>query len=105
MNQWIIFIAINALFAALCIPLIRREVPINSIYGFRFPVAMKSEEAWYRVNSFGGKVLAITSCLSIAGLVTLRIAGQNDTHLYLSVFVFPIVFTSVATLVYANRQA
>lgn len=105
MNQWMVFIAINALLAALCIPLIRREVPINSIYGFRLPAAMKSEGAWYRVNSFGGKILAVTSCLSIAGLVALRIAGQMDSHLYLSVFVLPIVFTVVATLAYANRQA
>ena len=105
MNQWIIFIAINVLFAALCIPLIRKEVPINSIYGFRFPVVMKSEEAWYRVNSFGGKVLAVTSCLSIAGLVALRIAGQTDALLYLSLFVLPIMFTVITTLVYANRQA
>lgn len=105
MPQWTVLVAINVLFAALCIPLIRREVPINSIYGFRFPVAMKSEEAWYRVNSFGGKSLAVTSCLSSAGLVVLRIAGQNGSHLYLSVFVLPIVFTVVATMVYANRQA
>lgn len=105
MNQWIIFIAIDALFVALCIPLIRREVPINSLYGFRLPVAMKSEEVWYRVNSFGGKVMAVTSCLSVLGLIALRVTGQNDPLLYLSLFVLPIVFTVVATLVYANRQA
>ena len=105
MNQWFVFVGVNALFLVLCIPLIRREVPMNSVYGFRIPSAMKSDKAWYRVNAFGGKVLAITSSLSIFGLVTLRISGVIEPSLYLSLFVLPVVFTVITTLIYSNRQA
>jgi hypothetical protein len=105
MNQWLVFIGINALFVALCVPLIRKEVSMNSVYGFRLPSAMKSDEAWYRVNAFGGKVMATTSVLSIVGLASLRIIGVGEPLFYLSLFVLPIVFTVIAVLIYSNRQA
>jgi len=105
LNQWIIFIAINVVLAALCIPLVRREVPMNSVYGFRLPSAMKSDEAWYRVNALGGKIMMGTSCLSIIGLIVLKVAGADEPLLYLSLFVLPIVFTVLFILIYANRPA
>lgn len=105
MNQLIVFIALNVIFIALCIPLIRREVPMNSIYGFRLPAAMKSDEAWYRVNALGGRVMVGASCVSILGLITLKIFGADEPLLYVSIFVLPILITLVFILIYTNRQA
>ncbi len=41
------------------IPLILRKIKMNCAYGFRIPKAFESDENWYRVNAFGGKVLAL----------------------------------------------
>ena len=103
MNQMFVFIALDALLVFICIPPLRRELPMNSAYGFRFPSAMKSEDAWYRVNSFGGKAFTTTSCLSIAGLVLLRLLHVADPLVYISMFAIPLVAATIATMIYANR--
>ena len=47
------------LIAGLCIPLIRRKIPMNRFYGFRLPQSFVSNEAWYAINEYGGKVLLL----------------------------------------------
>lgn len=38
------------------IPLVCGKVPPNAIYGIRTKFAFSSEENWYAINKFGGKV-------------------------------------------------
>lgn len=54
------------------IPLILRKVPRNETWGMRFAVSMKSDEAWYAINEYGGKLLAGGSLLILlAGVLGL----------------------------------
>ena len=48
-----------------CLPLIYRKVPMNHLYGIRIPLAFVSNERWYAINEYGGRLLARWSCLSI----------------------------------------
>lgn len=57
----LINIGVALLLAGLSIPLIMRKVPMNSIYGVRFPQSFKSSDAWYEINEYGGKALLISS--------------------------------------------
>lgn len=60
------------LFIALAIPLIGRRVRMNAWYGVRIPKAFRSEENWYAINEFGGKVLAVSGLLiALVGVATL----------------------------------
>jgi uncharacterized membrane protein len=50
------------LFAALlamgvAVPLIQRRVKMNHWYGVRIPAAFASEEAWFDLNRYGGRLL------------------------------------------------
>ena len=63
----------------LAIPLILRRVPPNAIYGIRTRAAFASESEWYRINSIGGRHLAVS------GLVIL-IVGAVGFFLPLSTF-------------------
>lgn len=67
-------IGIALLLGALSIPLIRRRVPMNKFYGVRFPQSFQSDEAWYRINAFGGKCLVVASLailfVGIYGLIS-----------------------------------
>lgn len=56
-----VFCALVAL--ALAIPLARRRVPMNTWYGVRFPRSFESEELWYRINEFGGRLMIRWSLL------------------------------------------
>jgi hypothetical protein len=50
----------------ICLPLIYRKVPMNSIYGIRIAAAFESEQRWYDINAYGGRRLAAWSWLIIA---------------------------------------
>ncbi|MEM8954275.1 MAG: SdpI family protein [Verrucomicrobiota bacterium] len=43
------------------VPLMMKRIPMNRAYGVRIPIAFESDENWYRVNQYGGKVLMIWS--------------------------------------------
>ena len=84
-------IALSDIFAGLLvlgvnIPLILRKVPRNGIYGMRFRASMKSDEAWYAINEYGGKLFAWGSLLIlIAGLAGLWWpADKLDEYLWIS---------------------
>jgi hypothetical protein len=41
----------------LAIPLIRGRIPMNDTYGVRIPKSFTSEENWYKINTFGSKIM------------------------------------------------
>ena len=62
-------VGVGLVMFVLAIPLMRARVPPNGIYGFRTKAAFASESDWYRINSQGGRYLAISS------LVILLVGG------------------------------
>jgi uncharacterized membrane protein len=54
------------------VPLIRGKVPPNSLYGIRTKFAFSSEENWYRINRYGGKMFLraglLITVMSVVGL-------------------------------------
>ena len=67
----IIFAGTGLLIAGLGVPLWRRMVPPNHIYGLRVPATLSSPEVWYEANSRSGlySVLAGTLIVVVAGTV------------------------------------
>ncbi len=51
------YVIAGILTAALCRPLIKRKIKMNSFYGIRISEAFKSEERWYDINEYGGRLL------------------------------------------------
>lgn len=56
----IIYAGTGLLITGLAIPLIRRRVPPNGIYGVRTKASFASESDWYRINAIGGRYLAVS---------------------------------------------
>jgi uncharacterized membrane protein len=50
-------IIIGMLIIGLAIPLIRGKIPMNDTYGLRIPKSFTSEENWYKLNTFGSKIM------------------------------------------------
>ena len=66
---WIFLVAhgfTGVLIVLLCRPLIRREVKPNKWYGFRIPMAYRSDADWYRVNEVGGRHMALAGWVLVA---------------------------------------
>jgi uncharacterized membrane protein len=77
----IMFIFTGGIIAALAVPLINRSVKMNALYGVRIPKAFESEEAWYAINEYGGRILLKSGFVWIASgvvaLVLVFIAPQE----------------------------
>src|SRR3954452_8430049 len=90
-------IAIATLFSGiiiflLCLPLIRRQVPMNGVYGVRIRAAFESEQRWYDINAYGGRLLARWSWV----LVVTGVGGFFVPQKYESIY--PLVSVAVSLL-------
>jgi len=66
------------------IPLIKRKIKMNYLYGVRIRKSFESEENWYNINEYGGKQLAIWSFLMIlAGLACFLIPIKDPDRILL----------------------
>ena len=76
------------LFIALGMPLIKDKVKPNGFYGVRTKFSFVSDENWYKINKYGGKVFILS------GIVLLLL---SPIYLAINVEANPILFT-VTTL-------
>jgi len=77
----------------LSIPLIRGRVGRNAVYGVRFPQSFESDEAWFAINRFGGKRLAVWSIpLTLVGIVSFFLPLKSHPGLTLVLGFAPLVF-------------
>ena len=53
------------LLAALALPMVRRQIKPNGLYGFRNRATMADPEKWYKVNEYAGRRL-LTAGIGIA---------------------------------------
>lgn len=59
------FTAVGALFIGLALPLMRRRVPPNSLYGLRVPATFADEWVWYEANAQCGRDLIVLGAVEI----------------------------------------
>lgn len=50
-------IFVGLLIIIISLPLARRKVPMNRVYGVRLKKSFESEENWYTINAYGGRLL------------------------------------------------
>ena len=54
---------------AVAVPLARRKIKMNRWYGIRIPAAFESEQRWYEINEYGGRLLLRGGVLIILAAV------------------------------------
>lgn len=100
----IILIVTGLAMAIAAYPLIKRKIKMNhkygvGVWGVWFPQAFYSEESWYKINEYGGKLFMIWGILiAIAGvcLMFIRIpdwAGLIIFLVLIASLIVPIGFT------------
>jgi uncharacterized membrane protein len=96
-------IGIALLCAGLSVPLILRKVPMNRLYGVRFPQSFKSNEAWYEINEFGGKALLIATVpILLVGLYGFLEPPRNYSLLGAAVVVVSVMMACLASYIKAR---
>jgi SdpI/YfhL protein family len=61
-----LFVGIGILFIVIAMPLIKRRVKPNSLYGLRVPATFADEWVWYEANASSGRDLAILGIVQLA---------------------------------------
>jgi uncharacterized membrane protein len=94
-------LGLAVLLAGLSIPLILGKVPPNAWYGFRVPRAFASQENWYRINRYGGKVLAgWASLLVLTGIIKLTMPDDAFETVWGVAFIAgPLVVVTAGAIV------
>jgi len=69
----------------LSLPLVQRKVKMNRIYGFRFRSSFLSDESWYSINEYGGRIFALFGgALTICGICCLLLPIPEGISVYLA---------------------
>ncbi|HNS03026.1 MAG TPA: SdpI family protein [Anaerolineae bacterium] len=90
----ILYVVFGLLLAIFAVPLIRRKVKPNWIYGFRVPQTMSDPEVWYAVNAhFGRRLLVIGVATTLAALLLYRVPSLDvDSYAWALLAVFTLFF-------------
>jgi hypothetical protein len=72
-----LFVAVGGLMMAVAVPLIRRRVPPNPLYGVRVRATLADPDVWYAANAASGRELfALGAVLAVAALIVPLVAGR-----------------------------
>lgn len=67
----VLYIFVGLLMCGLSLPLIRRKIPPNNLYGFRVRQTLENEDVWYAANEFSAKRLLWLGIATVISAVTL----------------------------------
>jgi uncharacterized membrane protein len=85
----ILYVSLGLLSAALAVPLMRRKIAPNSLYGFRVRRTLEDPKVWYDANAYAGR------CLFGFGLGT----AIACLALYLIPTIDPVVYAVACLLI------
>jgi hypothetical protein len=82
----IMYVVFGILLVALSIPLIRRKIPPNGLYGFRIPKTLNHPDLWYEANyRIGWWLLVSGAAIVLAGVGLSFVPGISVDAYALSV--------------------
>ena len=85
-------ISIAVLIILLSIPLVRRKVGMNKLYGIKIKKAFESEENWYKINAYGGKQMILWSIpLLLLGIATFFLPLEGNEPMIIAVACAPLI--------------
>jgi len=93
------------LLIAVCVPLAKRKVKMNRWYGMRLPKAFKSEENWYKINAYGGRLFIYWAIpLVLGGIVSLFLPPFGMYQIYfLNLSCLILLIPLVQLFIYSNK--
>jgi hypothetical protein len=102
-----VHIGIGLLLAVFSVPLIQGRIPRNCWYGIRTRKAFSSEENWYAVNGYGGKLfLAFGVFLFAFGVITSGVAPPPESEwapVYMTVPLVALIPVFLAVSAFEKR--
>jgi uncharacterized membrane protein len=101
----LLFIAAGAVIILISIPLMRRRVPPNALYGLRVPSTFADEWVWYEANARSGRDLVGLGLLVVAVALLLPAAPGITPDVYGRVMTGLLVIGALGAAVIGWRRA
>ena len=102
----LMYCSAGILLAILSIPLMRRKIPPNGLYGFRTQKTIDNPELWYLVNQYSAQRMfwtAVAFVVTALGLYILPGIGLDDYAMgCLGVFTIGMIITIVQSVNYLS---
>jgi len=99
-------LGLGGLLTLVGLPLWRRKIPPNSLYGVRFPSTMADPVVWYEVNAVSGLDLVVLGAAIVLLTIVLQALGLPSNVLALAVvalFFVGLVFSLVRSIWLARK--
>lgn len=99
------FVAAGVLLMVLAVPLIKRRVRPNPIYGLRVPATYADEWVWYEANARSGRDLFVLGALITVASLVLSATGAFSDQAFAMIFGLAIAAGAVFCAVIGWRRA
>ncbi|MFH1074862.1 MAG: SdpI family protein [Candidatus Firestonebacteria bacterium] len=98
-------IFVGFLIIILCIPLVKRKIKMNRWYGMRIPKSFKSEENWYKINEYGGRIFIYWSIpIVLIGIISLFLPPLGEKGItLLSLAPLLVILPAIQLLIYSRK--
>lgn len=93
------YIFVGLLLIVLSIPLISSKVSRNALYGVRIGKSFESDENWYAINKYGGKVLIVVGIITAVLGVSYIFIGDVSNTLDIILSFLPIIIILLGCIV------
>jgi uncharacterized membrane protein len=102
----IAYIFIGLLLIGLAIPMYLGKVKMNKVYGARFKKSFESDENWYKINKYAGKLMIICSIpIVVLGVLSFFITFNIITLiLYVILLIVLVLIATFQSYNYAKNQ-
>ena len=95
----LLFIACGVFQMAVTMPMIRRRVKPNPLYGFRTPKTLSNEQVWYDANAYAGWLLFASGAAQVIVAVALVFTpGLQGPNIQSNVVVYCLVCGTVTVV-------
>jgi uncharacterized membrane protein len=78
----VLFAFTGLLLVGVSLPMMRRRVPPNSLYGLRVPATFADEWVWYEANARSGRDMALFGGLFVLAVLLLPLVPGLTPELY-----------------------
>ena len=103
MSSSIGFLVGAGFIALVSIPLILKVIPRNSVYGFRTPSTLSSDEIWFPANYFAGWALFIAAAVGAMLLLAVPGSARPNAGYDAALFSIPLVVALAASFIYLRH--
>jgi uncharacterized membrane protein len=101
----LLFAGTGLLFVGLAVPLMRRRIRPNALYGLRVPATLADEAVWYEANARSGRDLLVFGFLVVGLAVVLPLSSELTTDSYALVMTVFLIVGALLTCLVAWRRA